>query len=110
MSCSALHAFVRFLKTAVRKSGKICPILDNTPQHHARMMRQLVEMIEGLTPKFLPTATPEINAIEIYWNNLKHKMPDVSYVNLNMLRKAIAGYARHTKPCPNIEKILHRAI
>ena len=110
LSCSALHAFVRFLKAAVRKSVKICLILDNTPQHYARMMCQLVEMIEGLTPKLLLVATPEISTIEIYWNSLGRKMSDASYVNPNMLHKAITGYAGHTKPRPNAEKILHRAI
>ena len=61
-----MHAFAKFLKTAVRKFVRICLILDNTPQHHVRMARQLVERIKGLTLKFLPAATPEISTIEPY--------------------------------------------
>ena len=61
-----MHAFARFLRTAVRKFGKICIILDKAPQHRAKMIRRLVEMTDGLTLKFLPAATPEISAIEPY--------------------------------------------
>ena len=61
-----MHAFARFLKAAVRKFGRICLIFDNALQHHARMIRRLVEMIDGLTLKFLPAATPEISAVGSY--------------------------------------------
>ena len=61
-----MHAFAKFLKAAVRKFGKICLIVDNAPQHHAKMILRLVDEIDGLTLKFLPAATPEISAIEIY--------------------------------------------
>ena len=40
-------------------------ILDNVLRHHAKMIRQSVERIKGLTLKFPPSATPEISAIEI---------------------------------------------
>ena len=60
------HAFARFLKVTVRKFGKICLIVDDGPQHHAKMILRLVDEIDGLTLKFPPTATPEISAVEIY--------------------------------------------
>ena len=85
-----MHASARFIKAAVRKFGRICLILDSPPQHYAKMIRRLVEMVEGLTLKFRPAATPEISVIEMCRMELKCKVPDVSQANLNMLRKAIA--------------------
>ena len=104
------HAFAKFLKAAVRKFGKICLIVDNAPQHHAKMILRLVDEIDGLTLKFLPTATPESSAIEIYRRDLKRKVLNVSHINLSMLRKAITRYIRHTKPNLDVEKILYRSI
>ena len=105
-----MHAFAKFIKAAVRKFGRICLILDNAPQHHARLIRQLVEMIDSLTLKFLPTATPEISAIEPYWKGLKRKVLDVPHTSLGMLRKAIARYTRYTKPNLDVETFLYRMI
>ena len=105
-----MYAFARFLKAVVRKFGKICMILDNAPQHHARMIYQLVEMIEGLTLKFLPAATPEISAIELYWKELKRKMLDVPHTSLITLRKAIVRYTKYAKPNLDVETFLYRII
>ena len=52
-----MHAFAKFIRAAVRKFGKICLILDKAPQHRAKMILRLVDEIDGLTLKFLPTAT-----------------------------------------------------
>ena len=60
------HSFARFLKVTVRKFGKICLIVDNASQHHAKIILRLADEIDGLTLKFLPAATPGISAIEIY--------------------------------------------
>ncbi len=105
-----MHAFAKFLKAAVRKFEKICIILDKAPQHRAKMILRLVEMIDGLTLKFLPVATPEISAIEPYWKKLKRKVLDVPHTSLAILRRAIARYTRHAKPSLDVEKILYRAI
>ena len=41
-------------------------VVHYAPQHHAKMILRLADEIDGLTLKFLPAATPEISAIEIY--------------------------------------------
>ena len=105
-----MHAFAKFLKATVRKFGKICLILDNAPQHHARMIRQLVEMIDGMTLKFLPAATSDIGAIEPYWKELKRKVLDVPHTGLIMPRRAIARYTKHAKPNLDVETFLYRMI
>ena len=112
MGCTifwTLH-FARFPKAAVRKFGKICLIVDNAPQHHAKIILRLVDEIDGLTLKFLQAATPEISAIEIYWRDLKCKVLDVPHTNLGMLRKVVAEYTRYAKPNLDVEKILQRSI
>ena len=105
-----MHAFARFLRAAVRKFGKICLIVDNAPKCRAKMIRHLVDKTDGLTLKFLQVAVPEISACEIYWRDLRRRVPDVSYINLNMLRKAISRYTRYTKPNLDVEKILYRVV
>ena len=105
-----MYAFAKFLKAAVRKFGKICIILDRAPQHRAKMIRRLVERIDGLTLKFLPAATPEISAIEPYWKSLKRKVLDVPHTSLAMLCKAIARYTRYTNPSLDVETFLYRTI
>ena len=71
--------FARFPRAAVHRFGRICMTLDNAPLHHAKTIRQLVNMIDGLTLKFRPAATPEISAIEPYWKELKRRMFDVQH-------------------------------
>ena len=105
-----MYTFARFPRAAVHRFGRICMTLDNAPLHHAKTIRQLVDMIGGLTLKFLPAATPEISAIEPYWKELKRRMFDVQHTSPAMLRRVIARYTRYAKPNLNVEKILHRII
>ena len=104
------RAFVRFPRAAVRKFGKICLIVDNAPKCRAKMIRHLVDKADGLTLKLLQVVAPEISACEICWRDLRRRVPDVSYANLNMLRKAISRYTRCTKPNLGVEKILYRVV
>ena len=82
-------------------------ILDNAPQHYARVVCQIVERVEGLMLRFPTAATPEISAIEAYWKELKRKVLDVSHTSLDMLRKAIARYTRYAKPNLHVETFLY---
>ena len=74
------------------------------------MIRRLIEMMDGLTLKFLPAATPEISTIEPYWREFKHNALDVQHASLDMLRRAITRYTRHTKPNLDVETFLYRII
>ena len=65
------HAFADFLMQAVYKFKKICLIMDKASQHRATKIRELVERTDGLEIIFLPTATPDLSAIETYWRDLK---------------------------------------
>ena len=85
-------------------------MLENAPQYHTRMMRQIVEMIDGLTLKFLPSATPEISAIEPCWRELRRKVLDVPHTNLTMLRKAIVRHTSYAKSNLDVETFLYRIL
>ena len=56
------HTSDKFLKDAVRRFKKICMILDDAPQHKARMIRDLVDSTDGLNLKFLPATIPGLSA------------------------------------------------
>ena len=102
--------FEDFLKQALYKFRKICLIMDRASQHRASNIRKLVEKTDGLEIIFLPTATPDLSAIETYWRDLKRAVLDVSYTNLSMLRKAITRYTRYKKPNLVVENFLYRVV
>ena len=102
--------FEDFLKQALYKFKKICLIMDRASQHRASNIRKLVEKTDGREIIFLPTATPDLSAIETYWRDLKRAVLDVSYTNLSMLRKAITRYTRYKKPNLVVENFLYRVI
>ena len=93
---------------AVYKFKKICLIMDKASQHRATKIRELVERTDGLEIIFLPTATPDLSAIETYWRDLKRAVLDVSYTSLRMLREAITRYTRYKKPNLVVENFLYR--
>lgn len=104
------HTFADFLKQAVYKFKKICLILDKAPQHRSNKIRKLVDKTDCLELIFLPTATPDLSAIETYWRDLKRAVLDVPYTSLSMLREAITRYTRYKKPNLVVENFLYRAI
>ena len=104
------HAFADFLRQAVYRFKKICLIMDKASQHRAVKIRKLVERTDGLEIIFLPTATPDLSAIETYWRDLKRAVLDVSYTSLSMLREAITRYTRYKKPNLTVENFLYRVI
>ena len=104
------HAFADFLMQAVYKFKKICLIMDKASQHRATKIRKLVERTDGLEIIFLPTATPDLSAIETYWRDLKRAVLDVSYTSLRMLHEAITRYTRYKKPNLVVENFLYRVI
>ena len=85
-----IHAFAKSLKTSVRRVKKIYFIVDSAHQHCAKMIRRLVDGVNGMTLKFLPAATTEISVIEMCRREIKCKMSDVPCINLDRLRKVIA--------------------
>lgn len=66
---------VEFIKEVAAKYDKpITFILDNASFHTSQVVRQAREEFErlGVTLKFLPTYSPELNRIEKLWHTVKH--------------------------------------
>ena len=47
--------------------------LDKAPQHRSNMIRDLVERTEGVELIFLPTAVPDLSAIEVILEATKNE-------------------------------------
>ena len=76
---------------------KICLIMDKASQHRASNIRKLLDGTDGLEIIFLPTATPDLSAIETYWRDLKRAVLDVPYTSLSMLPRGESPGTRGTK-------------
>ena len=102
--------FEDFLRQAMYRFKKICLIMDKASQHRASNIRKLLDGTDDPETVFLPTATPDLSAIETYWRDLKRAVLDVPYTSLSMLREAITRYTRYKKPNLVVENFLYRAI
>lgn len=64
--------FVEFLQHFMRRRGKVFLVLDGHPSHHANMVKEYVQSLQGrLELHFLPGYAPELNPDEFVWNHLK---------------------------------------
>lgn len=71
---------VKFIKEVAEKYEKpITFILDNASFHTSIVVKQAEKDFEklGVTLKFLPTYSPELNRIEKLWHTIKHHWMDV---------------------------------
>lgn len=71
---------VNFIKEVAEKYEKpITFILDNASFHTSEVVKQAAKDFErlGVTLKFLPTYSPELNRIEKLWHTIKHHWMDV---------------------------------
>ena len=82
--------FVKFLKGAHKRFGKILMIADDAPQHGARCVGEELGRLDGLKLEFMPPDCPDLNAIEEIWRRMRHAVLDTPYV-------------RFGKTCSNID-------
>lgn len=77
------HCFVEFVKrltTSLPKNKKYVFILDNGPAHKAKMTKEFFNSLgDRFKVEFLPTYSPQLNAIETCWKIVRH---DVTNSNL----------------------------
>lgn len=79
---------VNFIKEAAQKYDKpITFILDNVSFHTSEVFRQTKEEFDklGVTLKFLPPYSPELNRIEKLWHTIKHRWMDVKHRTTKIL-------------------------
>ena len=100
--------FVRYLKEARRKWGKILLVTDNTSQHKHRGVRQYLEVHNGLEILYLPTATPRLSAVESVWKDAKYRLATSEhYETLEDLTHAVSEYFRTCSIGFDIYKFLY---
>jgi transposase len=62
--------------------------LDNLNIHKMRAVRDAIEAV-GATPVYLPTYSPELNPIELWWNDLKRQLRKLGHNAEDLLRRSV---------------------
>ena len=87
--------FVRYLKEARWKWGKVLLVTDNASQHKHRDVLKYLEGHDGLGILYLPTATPKLSAVESVWKDAKYRLvTSEHYETLEDLTHAVSEYFR----------------
>lgn len=93
------RTFVRTRLVPFIKPGDIV-IMDNLNIHKMLRVRELIEAA-GATPVYLPTYSPELNPIELWWADLKRTLRRLAIDDQRLLAKAI----RRLRSATRLEKI-----
>jgi transposase len=81
--------FLRFVKRHLvpwLRKGDIV-FMDNLNIHRMRSVRAAIEQV-GATVMYLPTYSPELNPIELWWNDLKRALRKLALDEQELLRQA----------------------
>lgn len=81
--------FLRYVKRYLApwlRRGDIV-IMDNLNFHKMKVVRDAIEEA-GATPIYLPTYSPELNPIEMWWADMKRILRKLAINNESQLRKA----------------------
>jgi len=81
--------FLRYVKHCLApwlRRGDIV-IMDNLNFHKMKVVREAIEEA-GATPIYLPTYSPELNPIEMWWADMKRILRKLAINNESELRKA----------------------
>jgi len=83
--------------------------MDNAPQHKARVVMEFLKNNPNVRVIWLPTATPEVSAIEEYWHQSKRDMlVSQYYATVVEMRKALSEYFRTSKHHIDVIKFIRR--
>ena len=103
--------FVRYLKEARRKWGKVLLIMDNAGQHKTKAVRKYLEEHDEVEFLYLPTATPRLSAVESVWKDAKYRLATSEhYETLEDLTHAVSEYFRTCSIRLDIYKFLYRCV
>ena len=103
--------FVRYLKEARRKWGKVLLIMDNASQHKTKAVRKYLEEHDKVEILYLPTATPRLSAVESIWKDAKYRLvTSEHYETLEDLTHAVSEYFRTCSIRLDIYKFLYRCV
>jgi transposase len=82
--------FLRYVKRCLApslKRGDIV-IMDNLNFHKMKVVRDAIEAV-GATPIYLPTYSPELNPIEMWWADMKRVLRKLAINSEPELRRAV---------------------
>lgn len=80
-----IHFVKRYLVPSLRRGDIV--IMDNLNIHKMKRVRELIGEA-GATVIYLPTYSPELNPIELWWNDLKRELRKRAIDIESQLRKA----------------------
>jgi transposase len=81
-----LHFVRRRLAPWLRKGDVV--LMDNLNIHKMHAVRDAIEAV-GATPVYLPTYSPELNPIELWWNDLKRQLRKLGLNAQDVLQQAV---------------------
>lgn len=93
------QSFVRTRLVPFIKEGDVV-VMDNLNIHKMRRVRELIEAV-GATPVYLPTYSPELNPIELWWADLKRSLRRLAIDDQMLLARAV----RRLRSATPLEKI-----
>ena len=103
--------FVKYLKEARRKWGRVLIIMDNASQHKHRDVKEYLEGNGDVEVLYLPTATPKLSAVENVWKDAKYRLVTSKfYETLEDLTHAVSEYFRTASIKLDIYKFLYSTV
>ena len=86
---------LRYIKELSRHFGKVAIVMDNAPQHKARIVKSFLKRNPNVKVIWLPTATPELSVIEEYWHQSKRDiLVSEYYGTFGKMKHALSEYLR----------------
>ena len=103
------ETFLKYLKALVGHFGRTAIIMDNAPQHKARIVREYLEGEPNARIMWLPRATPELSVVEEYWHQSKRDLLVSEYYSTVVhMRRALSEYFRTARPKLDAMKFINR--
>lgn len=87
--------FLGYLKLLHKHFGKVLVIMDASSIHTAKIIQQYINTIHDVKVLYLPTATPDLSAIEEYWHQSKRDiLVSEYYGTFETMRSVLSTYLR----------------
>lgn len=96
----------RYLVPSLRTGDVV--IMDNLNFHKMKVVRDAIEAV-GATPIYLPTYSPELNPIELWWADMKRALRKLAINHEPALRQA-ARRLRSALPLSKVAAWFRKAL
>ena len=103
------ETFLAYIKELHRHFGRVLVITDGARQHTASIVNDFVSQNKDVKMLYLPTATPELSAIEEYWHQAKRDvLVSEYYATFERMRHVLSQYIRTSGPRLDVMKYVCR--